>query len=145
MTIQLANLFHLKDVVHIVHDYRAFYEVTAQNLDDITDFIKDRLTLKDSKIFIALEGEQVVGFIQLYPSFSTVSLKRQWILNDFFVLPEHRQKGYGSALMDAVIEHFKLTAKGFILVTEKTNHTAKRFYDKHGWQTDEYDFYTYFY
>ena len=34
---------------------------------------------------------------------------------------------------------------GFILVTDKDNVTAKSLYDKNGWETGEYDFYTYFY
>lgn len=145
MEIKLATYEDLDDVISIVKQYRTFYEVHDQNVEDIKQFMAERLSNHDSKVFIAVKGQEVVGFIQLYPSFSTVSLKPQWILNDFFVSPLERQKGCGSALMSAVINHFKTSAKGFILVTDKTNTIASKFYKKHGWKTDEYDFYTYFY
>ncbi len=66
-------------------------------------------------------------------------------MSDFYVEETERNKGVGSSLMDAVKEHFRGDSKGFILVTAKTNDTAKHFYDRHGWKTNEYDFYTYFY
>ena len=47
--------------------------------------------------------------------------------------------------MEYVKAYFKDSAKGFILVTDKDNVTAKSLYDKNGWETGEYDFYTYFY
>ena len=77
--------------------------------------------------------------------FSTTSLQRQWLLNDFYVDEAERNKGVGSELMKAVKEHFRGIAKGFIVVAAKTNTGAKRSYDRHGWKTSEYDFYAYFY
>ena len=47
--------------------------------------------------------------------------------------------------MQSVKEYFKNKAKGFILVTDKENHTAKKFYEGNGWKTGEYDFYTFYY
>lgn len=81
----------------------------------------------------------------MYPSYSTVSLKPQWILNDFFVDADYRHKGYGRVLMSFVKEYFRDKAKGFILVTDIDNLTAKSFYENNGWKTGEYDFYTFFY
>ena len=89
--------------------------------------------------------QAIVGFVQLYPVFSTVSLQKQWLLNDFFVDQNERNAGVGSLLMEATKIHFCGKAKGFILVAEKTNAGAKRFYDRHGWKTDHFDFYCYFY
>jgi len=37
-------------------------------------------------------ADQLMGFAQLYPSFSSVSMKRLWILNDLFVSSEARGK-----------------------------------------------------
>lgn len=145
MEIRLAKPDDSAMVSSIIKKYRTFYEVENQDDSEIADFVNERFRLADSKIFIAVENEVIAGFIQLYPSYSTVSLKRQWILNDFYVEEKYRNKGTGKALMDAVTDYFKDSAKGFILVTDKTNTTAKKFYDKYGWDTGEYDFYTYFY
>ena len=42
----------------------------------------------------------MVGFVNLYPVFSSVNLTRQWILNDLFVVPEARKLGVGRVLME---------------------------------------------
>lgn len=143
--IREADINDLTQVVKIVMKYREFYGVDVQDEAAVTQFIKARMENEQSKIFIAEEEGEVVGFIQLYPSYSTVSLKPQWVLNDFYVLPDYRKKGCGGQLMDFVKDYFSDKAKGFILVTDKTNSTAKAFYEKNGWETGEYDFYTFFY
>ena len=143
--IREADINDLTQVVKIVMKYREFYGVNEQDEAAVTQFIKARMENEQSKIFIAEEEGEVVGFIQLYPSYSTVSLKPQWVLNDFYVLPDYRKKGCGGQLMDFVKDYFSDKAKGFILVTDKTNSTAKAFYEKNGWETGEYDFYTFFY
>ena len=141
-----AYIDNLDSIVNIVKAYREFYGVEQQKEEEVKLFLKTRLENNQSKIFIAINKEEkVVGFIQLYPSYSTVSLKPQWILNDFFVHPDYRHQGYGQALMNFVKDYFNNKAKGFILVTDKDNLTAKAFYAHNGWKTDEYDFYTFFY
>ncbi|MBQ8730907.1 MAG: GNAT family N-acetyltransferase [Lachnospiraceae bacterium] len=136
-----AFIDDLSSVVKLVIKYRGFYGIESQSEEEVTEFIKKRLENKQSKIFIAIsEDNKATGFIQLYPSYSTVSLKPQWILNDFFVDEGYRNKGYGTALMSYVKDYFKTEAKGFILVTDKDNSTAKAFYDNNGWNTGEYDF-----
>lgn len=147
ITIRQATEIDIIPVSEIVKKYRGFYGITAQDIQEIQAFVRERLIQSESVIIIAVNDEtnSVVGFVQLYPVFSTVSLQRQWLLNDFYVESEERGKGIGSALMETVKEHFRNKAKGFILVTEKTNAGAKRFYDRHGWKTDHFDFYCYFY
>ena len=131
----------------IVSRYRNFYGISAQDLSEIKEFVYERIDHSESVVLMAVSDISglIVAFAQLYPVFSTVSLKKQWLLSDFYVEETERNKGVGSALMDAVKEHFRGDSKGFILVTAKTNAAAKYFYDRHGWKTNEYDFYTYFY
>jgi len=145
--IRLATENDIEQLAQIIKQYRKFYGVTSQDILSIKEFISERIAKSESKIFIAVDESTniIVGFIQLYPSFSTVSLKPQWILNDFYVQESVRRKGVGTSLMNAVIEHFKDKAKGFILVTDKSNAIAKQFYNRNGWKTDVYDFYTYSY
>lgn len=144
MNVRLADENDIEEIVQILKNYRTFYEVPNQDENEIREFVKERLAKSDSKIFIAVDNKKVLGIIQLYPYFSTISLKRQWILNDFYVEESERTKGIGTALMNAVTEYFKDTAKGFLLVTDKTNAVAKKFYSSYGWKTDEYDIYTYY-
>ena len=72
--------------------YRVFY---GKPFDPALarDFIRARVTRGESVILSAsLEGD-AVGFVQLYPAFSSVSAGHVWILNDLLVLPEARRHG----------------------------------------------------
>jgi len=143
--VRLANKNDIDGVVELLMEYRGFYGVDKQDRDEAYHFLIERMDNDESKVFIAIDGEEYVGFIQLYPSFSSVSLKRQWILNDLYVKKVFRNKGYGTALMTSVKEYFKDSAKGFVLLTGKDNHTAKKFYSGNGWETNIYDVYTFYY
>ncbi|WP_232224020.1 GNAT family N-acetyltransferase [Gillisia sp. CAL575] len=69
--------------------YRVFYRQTSDLIGAI-NFIRDRLSFKDSKIFAAADENKLLGFVQLDPLFSSTRLKRARLLNDLFVSPEAR-------------------------------------------------------
>ena len=48
-------------------------------------FIQQRFYLGESIIIVALVNNEIIGFTQLFPSFSSVTLERLWILNDLYV------------------------------------------------------------
>ena len=103
MKIELATTTaHLNDVANLFNDYRIFYEQPS-DINGAKSFIKDRLNNKDSIIFVASTEKhgdnKPVGFTQLYPTFSSVSMKRQYVLNDLFVTPDCRRDGVGKALI----------------------------------------------
>lgn len=56
---------------------------------------------EESVIFIAVEPEtdSIMGFVNLYPSYSTLALQRLWILNDLGVSGDFRGKGVSKALI----------------------------------------------
>ena len=62
------------------------------------EFLKDRLINKESVVFIAFEKNNPIGFVQLYPSFSSVSMERLWVLNDLYVKEIARKKGFGEEI-----------------------------------------------
>jgi len=147
LSFKLATVEDICPLLKILKEYREFYQINSQEDGEVETFLKERFANEDSKIFIAAHEStgEVVGFIQLYPLFSTVSLKRQWMLNDLYVIESQRKKGIATQLMKLVMDHFKDKAKGFILVTSKTNVAAQQFYDKIGWKTGDYSFYTYYF
>ncbi|MCZ4336608.1 GNAT family N-acetyltransferase [Shewanella colwelliana] len=67
--------------------------------DDSKDFIQSRLQENDSVIFIAQLENEILGFIQLYPSFSSRLLKPLWYFDDIFVVKSQRNKGIATALI----------------------------------------------
>lgn len=52
-----------------------------------------------AEAFFALEGETEVGFALYFHNFSTFLGRAGIYLEDLFVLPEHRGKGYGRAIL----------------------------------------------
>lgn len=70
--------------------YRQFYGQTP-DLEGARQFLFERLQGGESVIFAVMEGENALGFTQLYPSFSSVSMKPIWILNDLFVVEKARR------------------------------------------------------
>ena len=92
-------------------------------------------------VFLALAGEtggEAVGFMQLYPSFSSVSLGRLWILNDLFVDPAVRRGGVGRRLLErARAWAVETRARGLVLSTGVTNKTAQALYESCGWSRDD--------
>jgi len=137
-----ATLDHLDQIAPLFDGYRQFYKQPA-NLTGARQFIHDRLIRHDSVIFLALMEDNGVGFTQLYPSFSSVSMKRLWILNDLFVAPAGRRQGVGEALLERA-RQFAVDdgAKGLMLETAVTNTTAQKLYERLGWVRDN-DYYVY--
>jgi GNAT superfamily N-acetyltransferase len=52
-----------------------------------------------AEVVIAWEGAQAIGFALFFETFSTFLGKRGLYLEDLFVLPEHRRRGVGRALL----------------------------------------------
>ena len=71
--------------------YRVFYNQKS-DLPAAFDFLQQRLANNESAVFLAVMGGEPVGFVQLYPVFSSVQMKKSWILNDLFVAETARNR-----------------------------------------------------
>lgn len=131
-----AELDDLDALVPLFDGYRRFYR-QASDPQRARAYLAERIKRNESVIFLAMVDAAAVGFTQLYPVFSSVSLKRLWLLNDLFVVPEARRSGAGRALLARAERWAKETgAKGLTLSTEVTNETAQRVYERAGWTKD---------
>lgn len=143
MTVRQATIIDLDLVAPLFDAYRQFYRKSA-DLPLARQFLLERFRHNQSVIFVALGGGGVaVGFTQLFPSFSSVSAARIFILNDLFVLPEARRAGVGASLLRAAADYGKAVgAVRLTLSTEVTNKTAQALYEAEGWKRQT-DFYVY--
>lgn len=114
--------------------YRRFYG-KAPDLECARAFIRERLERSESVIFLAEDDAgRALGFVQLFPSFTSVEARRLWVLNDLYVAPEGRGQGVGRALMNAAREHAVRTgAKRLTLETMDDNPTAWKLYESLGY------------
>ena len=132
-----AELDDLEALVPLFDGYRRFYR-QGSDLAGARAFLAERIKRSESVIFLAVVDGAIVGFTQLYPSFSSASMKRLWVLNDLFVAPEGRRSGAGRALLDRAERWARETgAKGLALSTEITNAAAQQLYESAGWTKDD--------
>ena len=133
VTVRRPTSDDLQGLTVLFDGYRRFYG----NASDI----------EGARRFLAARAGELVGFTQLYPSFSSGSMQRLWILNDLFVAPAARRSGIGGALMAAAESFARDTGgRGLLLATQKSNATAKTLYESRGWKLDaEFDHYLHYF
>lgn len=142
-TIRKASLKDVEKLSSLFDKYRIFYGKTS-DIKQAEEFLSQRIKNKESEIFIAInQDDEMVGFVQLYPLFSSTRMKRLWLLNDLFVEEFHRGKGISVELISRAKELCKTTnACGLSLETEKTNHIGNQLYPKTGFNLDsEHNYY----
>jgi len=126
---ELGRLFNL---------YRIFYE-EEDDLEKASRYISERFNREDSEILVAQEGNtELAGFVQLYPSFCSVSAVPILILYDLYVDHSHRGKGIGRLLMNAARDFAKDNGfRRLELSTAKDNHIGQSLYESLGYELDE--------
>ncbi|WP_428909954.1 N-acetyltransferase family protein [Niallia sp. Krafla_26] len=137
MKIVQATIEDLEGVSNLFNSYRMFYQQES-DLEGAKSYIKERIERKESVIFVVKDRQNYVGFTQLYPTFSSISMKRAWILNDLYVDEEARNKGVGQMLLQKAKEYAmeETGAKSLSLSTAPDNDTAQRLYEKNGYKRD---------
>jgi len=137
ITVRQAVLADLDQLAVLFDQYRQF-QGQPTDLAAARDFLRARFDHGESVVFLAWEGAQPVGFAQLYPSFSSVSLKRVFILNDLLVAEAGRRKHVATHLLAAVEAYaWSLNAARVTLNVARSNVTAQALYAASGWQQDE--------
>src|SRR6187551_1317919 len=133
MIIRRAKKKDIGDLSVLFDKYRIFYKQKS-DVDNARSFLKKRMKRKESVIFVAEERDELIGFTQLFPIFSSVSMKRTWLLNDLYVNERSRGIGAATKLLDAAKEFGAETkSKWLLLQTAADNFTAQKVYEKNGW------------
>jgi GNAT superfamily N-acetyltransferase len=137
VTLVRATISDLDAIVPLFDSYRQFYGNESDRAA-ARAFLAERIARDECVIFLAhAAADGAVGFTLLYPSFSSVSLKRLWILNDLFVRSDVRRGGVGRALLQRARQHALETgAKGLVLSTAVTNMPARSLYESCGWRRE---------
>ena len=149
MEIKRINSSESNLVIDLVDKYRIFYKQES-DISMAKNFIQARLDNNESVIFVALIDNdnkiKPVGFIQLYPKYSSVRTVKNWILYDLYVEAEYRKQGIGEKLIKTAI-HFAKDNNAIILElsTAVNNYTAQKLYEQIGFKRQDPDnkFYTY--
>jgi GNAT superfamily N-acetyltransferase len=138
-----ADASHIDKIASLFDAYRGFYGQPS-NLPQSRHFIAERIARDESVIFYAEDANgEALGFVQMFPTFSSIDAHRTWLLGDLFTAPAARGKGVGRLLMNTARDFARLTgAKGMTLETATDNHSAQRLYEALGYVRDP-GYYTY--
>jgi len=151
-----AGVEDIDAVVPLFDAYLQFYKL-ASNEEAARRFLHARLLKGEAVIFLALESSDAgepparpykiaahknaraaLGFTLLYPTWSSLSMKPWWNLNDLYVVPEARKRGVARALMERARRLAEETgASGLGLETAKDNLPAQKLYEQLGWKREE--------
>lgn len=140
--VRRATMADLEDLAVLFNGYREFYQQET-DIDGAGQFLKARLEKQDSVIFVYEEDAMLVGFVQLFPLFSSVRMRPIWLLNDLFVGVSYRGKGISHELIHAAKDHARQTQTGGIMLeTHRANEIGNRLYPTEGFQLiDNSNFY----
>jgi ribosomal protein S18 acetylase RimI-like enzyme len=133
--VRRAGREDLPALVPLFDAYREFYE-QPPDLARSERFLADRLEHDESFVFVAEEAGRAVGFMQLYPTFSSVTLGRVYVLNDLFVAPQARGRGVASRLLETAREWSEREGAVYLELSTAVDNPAQRLYEAHGWVLD---------
>jgi ribosomal protein S18 acetylase RimI-like enzyme len=143
MNLLQVQLNDLESIAELFDLYRQFYRYPPDRAL-AREYLRERIENSESVIYIARDSVgNGLGFVQLYPSFSSTLAGRVWILYDLFVRPEARRQGVAQALMNRAERLARETGAVEInLSTATDNIQAQALYESLGYQRDQ-DFYVY--
>ena len=137
MRVREAKLSDLKNLSVLFNSYRMFYGKKF-DLEVAEEFLRSRIEKKDSKIFVCDFNNELSGFVQLYPLFSSTRVSKYWLLNDLYVDVNKRGKGFSKLLIERSKELvIESKACGMMLETEKSNDIGNKLYPSTGFKKNE--------
>ena len=141
MHIIKAHIEHVDDLTPLFNAYRVFYKQES-DLMSAKSFLKARIQNNESIIYLAYINDEAVGFTQLYPLFSSVSLKPFYLLNDLYVKSNHRNQGIGEALINRAKFLCEIQKNKGLALQTGTDNPAQKLYERLGFVKD-HDLYYY--
>lgn len=143
MEIRIAKIQDLSIIASQFDSYRQEYEKPS-DLNACYTFLEDRFVNNEFVMIIAVKENNCIGFIQIYPTFSSISLKKLWVLTDLYVTPSHRKMGIAKQLIHKSKELAQdPDSVGIVIESRISSQSAQRLYDAVGFKKDGEHLYYY--
>jgi GNAT superfamily N-acetyltransferase len=123
----------IEALAEIFDQYRAHYG-EASDASRSARWLYENLRTSRLRVFVAEESGRLVGFAITMEVPASLRLTHFWQIRDLFVLPTHRRRGVGRALLASVREAAIASgALRLVLQTEDDNDPALRLYADSGY------------
>ena len=134
MVIEALDLQNFDVALELLQKYQEFYQVNSIDTEKNHQHLSRIMNNEElGKLFLLQDKRIYLGFATIYYSFSSTIAEQIAILNDLYVLENHRRQGYGKQLVDYCINY--LQSRGISTVrwsTTKDNAIAQQLYQKYG-------------
>jgi GNAT superfamily N-acetyltransferase len=140
MNINIVSISEIEKIAPVFHEYRegSISYDGKSSIEESETWLRDRISNNEANIFSAVEDNKIIGFATLYNGFSSISLKKYWVLNDLYVIPAFRRKGCAKLILKEVHRYAKATnSKGIALETGVSNKKAQSLYENLGYKEDK--------
>ena len=129
---------HSNEIIAMMRDFYASPAVSTNGseeifMSDVENCISDNPYVEG---YVFCEGNVIMGYSMIANSFSTEFGKKCVWIEDIYLKPEYRCKGYGSEFM----KYIESINPGVLLrlEAEEDNKCAVHVYEKHGFDTFPY-------
>jgi ribosomal protein S18 acetylase RimI-like enzyme len=126
---------HLDVIVPLFETYR---QNNGQRPDPVAaeEFLSQRLRRSEAVIFLAQRNDEGQGFALLFPMFSAVDLRQEWLLTDIFIAPASRNDdNTAEELLQEAQRHVRKQGhKGILLEIERNHPVSPRVYQRLGFE-----------
>lgn len=142
MEIVVAELEDINELSELFNAYR----VSSQQDSDLAgaeDFLRQGLENQESYSWLAILEEQVVGFVMLYPSFSSGKQAQQWQLSDLYVTPSARRQGVAQGLIKEVLAFSQGTESPIFIEIPEDQSVTQGLYESMGFIREKNDLFFY--
>jgi GNAT superfamily N-acetyltransferase len=136
-TITRATAADIAALAPLFDAYRMFF-TQRERIDESLRFLADRFAREETVVFMAWAGGDALGFIQLYPLWSSWYCRRIWFVSDLYVKESARKHGLGQRLVERVKAYADETLASSVMVElpHVEPHLAA-FYAKLGFHRDD--------
>ena len=99
MTFRFATEADVPLILQFIRNLAAYEKLLDQVVADEALLRRQLFEKQQAEVIFAMENGKEVGFALFFHNFSTFLGRSGLYLEDLFVLPEHRGKGYGKGLL----------------------------------------------
>jgi len=142
--IEKVTAENFNEVIPLIEEYQKFYGVDDIDNDKNKLYFYQFVNSNENGVLHILKiDNKTIGFTTIYKCFSSARAEEVAVLNDLYVCPSYRGKGFGKKLVNHAIDTVKLLGyRRLQWLTAQDNKVAQKLYDSLDANKSSWFFYT---